>query len=161
MKIIFPSTEISIRTKTIIVQFVCNSDVAVTIFHEMLQNRIYHPSSIEYLQGPQNDELNFVKPFYFTEGTAEFKMWEKTMNYIENQYLQLIEMGNTPEQASVVLPRSLAVWFSVSLSFNGWKRFFQLKTPTTTHPRIRELTVPLFEKIKRMVPDEFKDVVMD
>lgn len=76
----------------------------------------------------------------------------------ENHYMKMIELGCTPQEAKSVLPNSLKTEIVVSANPREWRAFFRLRAADAVHPQMREVTRPLIEEFKALVPVLFDDI---
>lgn len=84
--------------------------------------------------------------------------WVNAMADAERHYMRLIELGATPQIARGVLPTSTKAGITITANYREWRHFFQLRTPLTAHPQIREITIPLLEELKTKIPVIFDDI---
>jgi len=85
---------------------------------------------------------------------------EKQMQAAETCYLALIEAGATPEQARSVLPNSLKTEIIVTMNLREWRHFFQLRTSKRAHPQMREVAIPLLQRMQELLPPVLKIFLM-
>ena len=64
----------------------------------------------------------------------------------EKAYLDLLNIGWTPQQARAVLPNSLKTELVMTGFVSDWKHFFRLRCDSAAHPQARELAIPLREE---------------
>lgn len=76
----------------------------------------------------------------------------------EKHYMRMIELGCTPQEARSVLPNSLKTEIVVSANPREWRAFFKLRVEDAAHPQMREVTRPLLDKLKELVPVLFDDI---
>ncbi|MCI5121553.1 MAG: FAD-dependent thymidylate synthase, partial [Candidatus Electrothrix sp. AUS4] len=92
-------TESLLKHRHIAVKFIVNR--AVT--HEIVRHR---PCSFlqesqrycRYSEDKFGNEVSFIKPIFFTEGSPEYLLWEKAMQKTEQLYLKLLKTS-TPQAA--------------------------------------------------------------
>ncbi len=136
-----------LRHRFVGVKFYVNR--AVT--HEIVRHR---PCS--YLQESQrycrysrdkfDNQVTFIKPIFYEEGSAEFTLWKKAMEETEATYLKLLETS-TPQAARTVLPNSCKTEIIVYCNLEEWKHIFTLRTHKTAEPSMREIMIPLAEEL--------------
>ncbi|WP_041277925.1 FAD-dependent thymidylate synthase [Desulfotalea psychrophila] len=134
------------------VRFVVNR--AVT--HELVRHR---PCS--YLQESQRycrysnekfgNQVSFVRPLFFEEGTPEYEAWNEAMEETEKLYLQLLKTS-TPQAARTVLPNSCKTEIIAFCSLSEWGHIFSLRTTTHVEPSMREVMIPLEVEMKGQFP---------
>ncbi len=152
-----------IEHEKITVRFICDRGVT----HEIVRHRMasYSQESTRYCNYANDkfgNELTFIKPCFWDESTDEGKakmmLWEKSMQNIENEYNELIEMGAKPEEARSILPNSLKTEIVVTMNLRSWRHFFRLRTSPAAHPQIREIAESLLEELKEKLPVIFGDL---
>lgn len=152
-----------IEHEKITVRFICDRGVT----HEIVRHRMasYSQESTRYCNYANDkfgNELTFIKPCFWDEGTDEGKakmlLWEKSMQNIENEYNELIEMGAKPEEARSILPNSLKTEIVVTMNLRSWRHFFRLRTSPAAHPQIREIAESLLVELKEKLPVIFGDL---
>lgn len=113
-----------------------------------------------YSKGKFNNELTFVAPYnldfqelklygpYHTviRNQSAESIFMSHLNNAEKDYLDLINLGWTPQQARDVLPLSIKSEL-ISCGFgDAWDNFFYRRCANDAHPMARELAVPLREE---------------
>ena len=151
--------EAMIEHASITVKFICDRGVT----HEIVRHRIasYAQESTRYCNYSKDkfdNGITFIKPLFF-EG-EKLKAWEEAMAFAEKQYLGLIEMGATAQEARSVLPNSTKTEIIVTMNLREWRHFFKLRTSKVAHPQMIEVAVPLLQEMKKLVPVVFEDIVV-
>ena len=125
------------RTET--VRFIVDRGVS----HEIVRHRMasFSQESTRYCN--YGGEVTFIAPPF-----ACYE-WVKAMEYAEKTYSTMIEKGMKPQQARSVLPNSTKTELIMTTNIQNWKHFFELRTAEAAHPQMREVTIPLFEEMKR------------
>lgn len=80
------------------------------------------------------------------------------MQTVEACYLALIDAGAAPEQARSVLPNSLKTEIIVTMNLREWRHFFRLRTSNRAHPQMREIAIPLLQRMREILPPIFEDI---
>ncbi|PID72774.1 MAG: FAD-dependent thymidylate synthase [Desulfobulbus propionicus] len=137
------------------IKFIVNR--AVT--HELVRHR---PCS--FLQESQRycrystdrfgNEVTFVQPLFFEQGSPEFELWKKAMEETEQLYLKLLETA-PPQAARTVLPNSCKTEIIVYTNLLEWQHIVALRTPQNADPSMREVMVPLSKELKQLYPTIF------
>ena len=141
------------------VRIVCDRGVT----HELVRHRIasYSQESTRYcnysLDKFQN-ELTFIRPFFWNEDPEKFRVWEESMAAAERAYLKLLELGASPQEARTVLPNSLKTEIVVTMDLREWRHFFKLRAASAAHPQMREVAVPLLRAFQQAVPVVFDGI---
>ncbi len=151
-----------IEHEKITVKIICDRGVT----HEIVRHRIasYSQESTRYCNYSKDkfgNELTFIKPCFWSENSQEYEIWKEQMQIVENNYIKLISLGVPPEQARSILPNSLKTEIVVTMNLREWRHFFKLRTSKRAHPQMREIAVPLLQKIKELLPVIFEDIDLD
>lgn len=161
-KIIKSGHESVIEHEKVSVKIICDRGVT----HEIVRHRIasYSQESTRYCNYAQNkfgNELTFIKPCFWEEDSKAFKIWLAQMEMVEKNYINLIAIGASPEQARSILPNSLKTEIVVTMNLREWRHFFKLRTSKRAHPQMREVSIPLLKKMKELLPAIFEDIKVD
>ena len=158
-KVIARGHESVIEHEKITVLIVCDRGVS----HEIVRHRIasYSQESTRYCNYSKDkfgNEITFIRPYFWEDDIEKYDLWLRTMELIEKSYLELLEMGATPEQARTVLPNSLKTEIIVTMNLREWRHFFKLRTSGGSHPQMREIARPMLDYFKELVPVVFDDI---
>lgn len=161
-RIIKSGHESVIEHEKISVRIICDRGVS----HEIVRHRIasYSQESTRYCNYTKDkfgNELTFIKPIFWNEGSKEYKIWELAMSQTEEKYFQLINAGVQAEQARSILPNSLKTEIIVTMNLREWRHFFRLRTSKRAHPQMREISIPLLNEFKSVLPAVFDDIELD
>ena len=138
------------------------------ISHELVRHRLasFAQESTRYCNYSKDDfgsEITFIIPEYLNYKSAGWNTWKETMKACEDSYFKLLDIGLTPQEARAVLPNSLKTEVVMTANLREWRHFFKLRALGTTgkpHPQMLEVTVPLLEDFKQMIPVVFDDLVV-
>lgn len=158
-KIIHYGHESVIEHCSMSVKIICDRGVS----HEIVRHRIasYSQESTRfcnYMNDRFGREITVIKPCFWEEDSNEYNIWKKSMEQAEMTYFELISKGATPQEARSVLPNSLKTEIIVTMNLREWRHFFRLRTSENAHPQMREITIPLLNEIKKMIPVIFDDI---
>ena len=161
-RIIQSGHESVIEHEKLSVKIICDRGVT----HEIVRHRIasYSQESTRYCNYSQDkfdNELTFIKPCFWNESSFEYSIWKKQMQSCEDNYIALINSGVKPEQARSILPNSLKTEIVVTMNLREWRHFFKLRTSNRAHPQMREVSIPLLNEFKKILPVIFEDIVID
>lgn len=144
---------------SITVKFVVDRGVS----HEIVRHRIasYCQESTRYCNYSKENfgsEITFIIPDYLVYGSAAWKTWKETMKACEDAYFKLLDLGLLPQEARAVLPNSLKTEVVMTANLREWRTFFKLRTADAAHPQMREVTRPLLDELKELIPVVFDDI---
>lgn len=80
------------------------------------------------------------------------------MEMIEQNYLELLRLGVSPQEARSILPNSLKTEIVVTMNLREWRHFFKLRTAKNAHPQMREIALPILLHFKSLIPVLFDDI---
>lgn len=141
------------------VKFVVDRGVS----HEIVRHRIasYCQESTRYCNYSKEDfgsEITFIIPNYLDYKSAGWNTWKETMKACEDAYFKLLDIGLLPQEARAVLPNSLKTELIMTANLSEWKSFFGLRTATAAHLQMREVTRPLLDELKELIPVVFDGI---
>ncbi|MBU1565396.1 MAG: FAD-dependent thymidylate synthase [Proteobacteria bacterium] len=135
--------ELRLRHRFVGIRFIVNR--AVT--HELVRHR---PCSFlqesqrycRYSEDKFDNQVTFIRPMFFIEGSKEYQLWKEAMKLAESAYFKLLETA-TPQAARTVLPNSCKTEIIVFCNLLEWKHIFSLRTTPAAEPSMREIMIPL------------------
>lgn len=150
------------------VRFICDRGVS----HELVRHRVasFAQESTRYCNYSKDkfgNELTFIQPCFWDKNTRndiekiKYSIWEDSMARAEKFYFRLLAMRATPQEARSVLPNSIKTEVVMTANLREWRHFFKLRTAKAAHPQMRELTIPLLEDLKDILPDFFNDIEVE
>lgn len=110
-----------------------------------------------YSKDKFGNEITVIRPFFYKDGTAEFEFWKKAIKDAEAYYLFLVSHSK-PEEARCVLPLSLKTELVMTANIREWRHFLKLRTSAFSHPQMRQVTIPLLNELKSLIPVVFDDI---
>lgn len=152
------SADLRAKHRFIAVRFVTNR--AVT--HEIVRHRpcSYLQESQRYCRYSEEkfgNEVTFIKPLFYQEGSEEYRLWQKAMAETEAIYLKLLETSS-PQAARTVLPNSCKTEIIVYANLLEWLHIFRLRTTMAAEPSMREVMNPLLVAMKQKFATIFDGV---
>lgn len=87
--------------------------------------------------------------------------WFKAMEDAEEHYMRMIQLGATPQIARSVLPNSTKTEITITANYREWRAFFKLRTANAAHPQMRQVTIPLLNELKGLIPVVFDDIYVE
>jgi thymidylate synthase (FAD) len=148
---------------SITVRITCDRGIS----HEIVRHRLasYTQESTRYCnysKGKFGNEITVIKPCFWDlnneDDVRKFEIWKKTMDDIEIGYLNLIELGASPQEARSILPNSLKTEIVVTMNLREWRHFFEMRTSEAAHPQMREIALPLLNEFKEKIPIIFDNI---
>ena len=148
-----------IEHEKISVKMVCDRGVT----HEIVRHRVasYSQESTRYCNYQKDkfgNELTFIKPVFWSEDSEEYAVWKHMMQQCEEQYMHLIRLGASPQEARSILPNSLKTEIVVTMNLREWRHFFWLRTAGAAHPQMREIACMVLEEFRRQIPVVFEEL---
>ena len=113
-----------------------------------------------YDKDKYGNEITFMDPVYI-EDEKVYEVWKKTMQDIENSYLEMKKLGATTDMCRNILPHSTAAEYTMTANIREWKHIFELRANNHVHPAIRQVMIPLLKYFKEQMPDIFGDIPYD
>lgn len=161
-RIIESGHESVIEHEKLSVKIICDRGVS----HEIVRHRIasYSQESTRYCNYSMDKfgkELTLIKPFYWNDDVEKYELWVKAMQQIEDTYNSLIKLGARPEEARCVLPNSLKTEIVVTMNLREWRHFFVLRTSNRAHPQMREIAIPILNRMRELIPVIFDDIEVE
>ena len=133
------------------------------VSHEIVRHRLasFAQESTRYCNyGNKGGEITVVRPNYLSDD-ASYCAWVDSCEQCERTYLNMLELGSTPQEARAVLPTSLKTEIVVTMNLREWRHFFKLRALGTTgkpHPQMLEVTIPLLHEVHELIPVVFDDM---
>lgn len=144
------------------------------VSHELVRHR---PASwamestryCNYNSGKFGNEITVVLPCFFDADTVStsplYDIWKRSCEQDERSYFELINQGAIAQEARLVLPQSLKTDVVMTAILGEWEHFFNMRVPSTAHPQMREVSIPLLSDIntftKGMFVEQYKQLVSD
>jgi thymidylate synthase (FAD) len=142
---------------SISVKVVCNRSIS----HQLCRHRIaaYAQESQRFCK--YDTEITVIQPLYFKKGSLPYKIWWSTCQKTEEAYKLLRTLGQSPQEARSVLPNSMKTEIIISMNLRSWRHFFETRYFGTTgrpDPQMIEITKPLYNKFRKLIPIVFDDL---
>ncbi len=162
-RIIKNGHEAVIEHFSVTVKVICDRGVT----HEIVRHRLasYSQESTRYCNYSKDkftNQVTFIQPCFWDvnteDGKRKYDIWKSVMEFSEEKYMELLELGATPQEARSVLPNSLKTELVMTMNLREWRHFFKLRTSTAAHPQMREIAIPLLDKFKELIPVVFDDI---
>jgi thymidylate synthase (FAD) len=133
------------------------------VSHELVRHRLaaYSQESTRYANYSREQfgrEITVIKPCFWTEGTSEYEMWRLAMEEDEANYMGLLKLGASPQEARSVLPNSLKTEVVMTANLREWRHVLKLRTAKAAQPQIRQVMLGLLEELQERLPEIFGDI---
>lgn len=138
------------------VRFITNRGVT----HELVRHRLaaFSQESTRYVKY-NNNNMEFIKPVWWDDWTTEQQdIWKKSVEISEQDYITLMNLGASAQQAREVLPNSLKTEIVVTANLREWRHIFKLRCHKKAHPQIRLLMINCCKEFKEFIPVIFDDI---
>lgn len=147
---------------SVTVKFVCDRGVS----HELVRHRLaaFSQESTRYCNYKSEkfgSDITFIRPCFLDEDSEGYHIWCDQMLSAEEAYFNLLDFGCSPQEARSVLPNSLKTEVVMTADLREWRHFFEVRALGTTgrpHPQMLQLTIPLLDKFKKLIPVVFDDL---
>lgn len=141
------------------VRIVCDRGVS----HELVRHRLasYSQESTRYANYGREKfgrEITVIKPCFWPEDSREYALWHEAMLAAEKAYLALTTAGASAQQARGVLPNSLKTEIVVTCNLREWRHIFEMRCAPAAHPQMRQVVLPLLERMHERAPEIFADI---
>jgi thymidylate synthase (FAD) len=129
------------------------------ITHELVRHRLfsYTQESTRFVNYTKKLLPSFVMPPFKNELSKD--EWIEAMNHAESKYRILLSYGESPQFARSVFPTGLASKLIITGNLRSWRWFFIMRTTKEAHPQMREVTIPLLEQFKEIIPLLYDDII--
>lgn len=157
--------EAMLEHSSLSIRFICDRGVS----HELVRHRIasFAQESTRYCNYSKDkfgNELTFIRPFFWDEDSFEYSRWLEVCKKAEDEYCRLMSQpGCTPQEARSILPNSIKTEVVMTTNYREWRHFFKLRAARATgpaHPQMEQITRPLLEELKTLIPVVFDDIVI-
>lgn len=155
--------EAVIEHYSITVRVICDRGVT----HEIVRHRMasYAQESTRYCNYSKDkfgSQITYIEPCFWDvnteEGKKKYQVWKDVMEYTEKKYMELMDLGATPQEARSILPNSLKTELVMTMNLREWRHFFRLRTAPASHPQMREIAILMLEEFQKLIPVVFDDI---
>lgn len=128
------------------------------ITHEWVRHRLgaYTQESTRFVNYEKKISPSFILPIGVN---ATETYWKESINKAEESYRNMIREGVSPQIARSVFPNALASKLIVTYNLRNWRHFFLMRTSKEAHPQMRQVTIPLLEEFKSLIPILYEDII--
>lgn len=149
----------TLEHEKVTVRVICDRGVS----HEIVRHRLaaYSQESTRYCNYSNDkfgNEITVIEPFFFDADSEEYKVWWACCATAEVDYLRLLRLGRSPQEARSVLPNSLKTEIVVTYNMREWRHFFSLRAAKAAHPQMQQIAIPLLLWFRETFPVLFDDI---
>ena len=148
-----------IEHSAVTIKFIVDRGVS----HELVRHRLcaFSQESTRYCN--YKGGCTFVIPPWITLKEGNYDkitdyVWANSMIMAEQAYNELLDCGWSLQRARSVLPNSLKTEITMTASFREWRHIFKLHCSKAAHPQMREIMIPLHQKLQEIIPVIFDDI---
>lgn len=105
-----------------------------------------------YSKGKFGSELSFIKPHWMNLQDVNASNWTRTMQHIENVYLNMLKGGLKAEDARGILPMDLKTELFVTMNLRSWLNFLELRLDKSSHPQMIEIATYIYNILNGGLP---------
>lgn len=117
-------------------------------------------------------QIKFIKPWFYksswseanyegramTDEEIKSKIWETTMQEIEDNYIQMSDSKAKTDELRMLLPHSTAAEVTMTANIREWRHILSLRASFRAHPSVQQVMIPLLLKFKEDMPELFEDI---
>lgn len=137
------------------------------VSHELVRHRLasFAQESTRYCNYAKDQfgsEITVIEPCFWRGDGPSYNVWKKTCEACEKAYFELLEIGDMPQMARDVLPTSTKTEVVMTANIREWRHFFKLRALGETgapHPQMREVALPLLQKMADYLSPLFGDLL--
>lgn len=111
-----------------------------------------------YSKGKFGNEISVIKPCNMDENSGIYHTWLKAMNDMERAYMQMTEIGATPDQLRMILPHSTAASVILTANIREFRHIFNLRCAKAAHPSVRQIMLMTLNEFHNKIPVLFDDL---
>lgn len=157
---------------TVSLRFICDRGVT----HELVRHRIasYSQESTRYCNysrgkfGSQIKVIDLATGFHYDlnnqHDLAKYNEWFTAMVDAERHYMNMLELGATPQEARSVLPTSTKTEIVVTMNIREWRYFTCMRylgVAGVPHPQMVEVAELAYNILSTRYPAFFSDLKKD
>jgi thymidylate synthase (FAD) len=108
-----------------------------------------------YSKDKFSNEITVIDPFIEECDDKVYKDWKELCEFSEKKYFDILSKGYTPQIARSVLPQSLKCEIIITANFREYLHIFTLRCSKAAHPSIRNLFLPVYKELNKIIPEIF------
>lgn len=136
------------------------------VTHEIVRHRIaaYSQESTRYCRYDRDkfgNEISVIEPYFFLDRPEAWASWKEACEAAEQNYMRMLQLGCSAQEARSVLPNSLKTEIVVTYNMREWRHFFRLRCDAAAHPQMRQAAIPLLLAFQEKLPGLFAGIEYD
>ena len=138
----------------------------IGVYKDLTRHRAGASFSIEstrycnYSKDKYTSSIKFIEPLYSND-KEKYAIWKKTMQHIEDGYMEMAKLDAAADELRMMLPHSTAAEVTMTCNIREWKHVLTLRCSKHAHPAIRQLLIPFLLLLKEKMPEIFANVPYD
>ena len=133
--------------------------------HQIVRHRLFSYSQesqryCDYSSEKHSNGVQFICPMSMKNPTLR-RIWEESCRDAEQQYLDLLENGASPQEARSVLPSSTKTEIVMTGNFRLWRDFIKLRWSTHAQADVQFIARSVYSALMAHAPSVFKDLTED
>jgi thymidylate synthase (FAD) len=130
--------------------------------HELVRHRLASFAQestryCNYAKGKFGSQITVISQPSIKEGTREWESWVRTMQCIEEGYMELLDFGVPSQEARSILPIGLKSEIVITANLREWQHIFKMRCATAAHPIIRTIMREALGYFNELVPSMYED----
>jgi len=131
--------------------------------HELVRHRIasFSQESTRYCNYSKDkfgNEVTFIDLRHLLKNPKSADVWLRALKQSEENYLEMLDLGESPQIARSVLVNSLKTELVITGNIREWRLIFKQRTSSAAHPQMREIMIPLLKELQQRIPIVFDDI---
>ncbi len=128
--------------------------ISRTASHQIVRHRMssFSQRSQRYVN---EGDFEFVTPPSIQEQSEATKIYNETMEILNQQYLKLIALGIKKEDARFILPNAAATSLVMTTNFREWLHVIDMRVSRHAQWEIRELLILIWKELYKHAPNVF------
>jgi thymidylate synthase (FAD) len=122
--------------------------------HQLVRQRLssFTQKSQRYVR---EKDFTYTIPLEIQKNPEALKIYQSTINTIQNSYNQLTELGIRKEDARFLLPNAVHTTLTMTANFREWLHVIDLRVSLHAQWEIRELLTLIWKELYQKVPSIF------
>ena len=134
------------------------------VSHELVRHRLaaYSQESTRYCNYGKDgfgNEITVIRPPFWAEDDPRYGCWYRACEAAETEYLNLLNLNASPQEARSVLPNSLKTEIMMTCNLREWMHVFRMRASSKAHPQMQQVMMPLLDQFQSVMPEIFEAVV--